>query len=79
MRLLCLAPGGGCLAADIAADAGSLLHYRFTLAAQDSRPTRQYTSLLPYSIGSPRPAVSRHRYPVEGGLSSMWTCHTAIT
>ena len=33
VRLLCLAPGGGCLAADITARAGGLLHHRFTLAA----------------------------------------------
>ena len=33
VRLLCLAPGGGCLAADITAGAGGLLHHRFTLAA----------------------------------------------
>lgn len=32
MRLLGLAPGGVCLATDIAARAGGLLHRRFTLA-----------------------------------------------
>lgn len=31
MRLLGLAPGGVCLAADITADAGGLLHHLFTL------------------------------------------------
>jgi len=31
--LLDLAPGGGCLAAHLAMDAGGLLHHRFTLAA----------------------------------------------
>ena len=33
LRLLGLAPGGGCLAADIAASAGGLLHHLFTLTA----------------------------------------------
>jgi hypothetical protein len=33
MRLLGLAPGGVCPAADITARAGGLLHHRFTLAA----------------------------------------------
>lgn len=32
MHLLGLAPGGVCLAADITARAGGLLHHRFTLA-----------------------------------------------
>jgi len=33
LRLLGLAPGGGCLAAGIAAGAGGLLHHLFTLTA----------------------------------------------
>ena len=32
LRLLGFAPGGVCLAADITAGAGGLLHHRFTLA-----------------------------------------------
>jgi hypothetical protein len=38
MRLLGLAPGGVCLAADIAADAGGFLHPRFTLALAGNIP-----------------------------------------
>jgi len=38
MRLLGLAPGGVCLAADITADAGGLLHRRFTLALAGNTP-----------------------------------------
>ena len=38
VTLLGLAPGGVCLANDIAALAGSLLHYRFTLAGRSSQP-----------------------------------------
>ena len=67
MRLLGLAPGGVCLAADITADAGGLLHRRFTLAPH---AVEQSTSLLHFAVGSPRLAVSQHRCPVERGLSS---------
>jgi hypothetical protein len=58
MRLLGLAPGGVCLAADITADAGGLLHRRFTLTPHMAE---QYTSLLHFAVGSPRLAVSQHR------------------
>ena len=56
MRLLGLAPGGVCLAADITARAGGLLHHRFTLA----RFRAIYLSVA-LSVGLLRPAVSRHR------------------
>ena len=38
LPLLGLAPGGGCLAADIAAGAGGLLHHLFTLASKRLAP-----------------------------------------
>ena len=38
LSLLGLAPGGGCLAADIAADAGGLLHHLFTLTSKRLAP-----------------------------------------
>jgi len=38
LPLLGLAPGGGCLAADIAADAGGLLHHLFTLTSKRLAP-----------------------------------------
>ena len=56
MRLLGLAPGGVCLAADITARAGGLLHHRFTLAHYWAI----YLSVA-LSVGLLRPAVSRHR------------------
>ena len=40
MRLLGLAPGRVCLAADIPADAGGLLHRRFTLALACAKAIR---------------------------------------
>jgi len=48
--LLGLAPGGVCLAGDITAAAGGLLHHRFTLTCFCSR---QYASLLHYPAGRP--------------------------
>lgn len=60
MRLLGLAPGGVYLAADITACAGSLLHYRFTLALNPEGLKAIYLSVA-LAIGLPRPAVSRHR------------------
>jgi hypothetical protein len=68
LRLLCLAPGGVCLAADITASAGGLLHRRFTLTPYSRR--MQYTSLLHYAVGLPRLSVRQHRCPLESGLSS---------
>ncbi len=56
MRLLGLAPGGVCLAANITARAGSLLHYRFTLTANAA--IHFSVALV---VGSPRLAVSQHR------------------
>ena len=49
--LLGLAPGGVCLASDITAAAGGLLHRRFTLAT--SRSWQQYASLLHLPSGRP--------------------------
>ena len=72
MRLLGLAPGGVCLAANITARAGGLLHHRFTLAlsrtnralfaknALEVRLKAIYLSVA-LSVGLLRPAVSRHR------------------
>jgi hypothetical protein len=56
MRLLGLAPGGVCLAANIAAHAGGLLHRRFTLA-----PGGAISLSVALSVGLPRLAVSQHR------------------
>jgi hypothetical protein len=66
-----LAPDGGCLAARLAADAGGLLHRRFTLAWPLPIPSfrgnmgwgkaRQCASLWPYPAGRPAPGVTRHR------------------
>ena len=58
MCLLGLAPGGVCLAADITADAGGLLHHLFTLA-----PCIAWGNLLSVAlaVGLPRLAVSQHR------------------
>ena len=61
-----LAPDGGCLAADIAAGAGGLLHHRFTLAAQ----ARHCASLWPFSGRSPRPGGCPASCSQERGLSS---------
>jgi hypothetical protein len=53
--LLGFAPGGVCLASDIAATAGGLLHHRFTLTGETGTPfRRQYASLL--HLPSSRPA-----------------------
>ena len=74
MRLLDLAPGGVCLAADIAADAGGLLHHRFTLA--DVRPqahTAIYLSVA-LSIGLLRLAVSQRRALWSADFPQPVTC-----
>lgn len=53
--LLGFAPGGVCLASDITAAAGGLLHHRFTLTRETGDPFRgQYASLL--HLPSSRPA-----------------------
>ena len=57
--LLGLAPGGVCLASDITAAAGGLLHHRFTLAARRPQPSTAIYLSVALSVGSPRPAVSR--------------------
>src|SRR5690606_3201254 len=60
--LLGLAPGGVCLAARVTTRAGALLPHRFTLAAAPGQARRrQSASLLHYSVGFPRLAVSQHR------------------
>lgn len=56
MRLLGLAPGGVCLAADITARAGGLLHRRFTL----THCWAIHISVA-LAVGLPRLAVSQHR------------------
>jgi hypothetical protein len=53
MHLLGLAPGGVCLAADITADAGGLLHHRFTLTFARHSAQPQFTSLLHVPSGFP--------------------------
>ena len=65
--LLDLAPGGVCQAKDISANAGSLLHYRFTLTGlQHQVFDRQYTSLLHFPSGRPaRPLAGTVLYGVR--------------
>jgi hypothetical protein len=58
--LLGFAPGGVCLASDITAAAGGLLHRRFTLTCADLSARAIHLSVA-LAVGSPRPAVSRHR------------------
>ncbi len=60
MHLLGLAPGGVCPAATIAARAGSLLHYRFTLTLSPVGCTAIHLSVA-LAVGLPRLAVSQHR------------------
>ena len=57
-----LAPGGGCLAAEVALDAGALLPHRFTLACSRSPGPSAVCSLLPCTDRSPRPGS--HQHPV---------------
>jgi len=57
MRLLGLAPGGVCLAGDITAAAGGLLHHPFTLTPL----ARGGLLSVALAVGSPRLAVSQHR------------------
>ncbi len=47
---------------------GALLPHRFTLALRSRGQGGLFSVAL--SLGSPPPAVSRHRFPVEPGLSS---------
>jgi hypothetical protein len=50
---------------------GALLPHRFALArGAPSRPCAGGLFSVALSLGSPPPAVSRHRFPVEPGLSS---------
>ena len=57
MRLLGLAPGGVCLAADITADAGGLLHRRFTLATHAEAWMALHLSVA-LAVGLPRLVVN---------------------
>jgi hypothetical protein len=59
--LLGLAPGGVCLANDITATAGGLLHRRFTLTGIEPGSMPAIHLSVALAVGSPRPAVSRHR------------------
>ena len=59
---------------------GALLPHRFTLARRRPRGMGSRTGGLfsvALSLGSPPPAVDRHRIPVEPGLSSIASCATA--
>jgi hypothetical protein len=67
MHLFGLAPDGVCLAALVTKDAGTLLPHLFTLTAPEGTAIR---SLLHSSVTLQCLAVSQHRYPMEGGLSS---------
>ena len=57
-----LAPGGGCLAAEVTLDAGALLPHRFTLACSRFPGSSAVCSLLPCTDRSPRPGS--HQHPV---------------
>ncbi len=50
---------------------GALLPHRFALARGVTRPCAGGLFSVALSLGSPPPAVSRHRIPVEPGLSSI--------
>jgi hypothetical protein len=56
MRLLGLAPSGVCLAANITAHAGGLLHRRFTLTSFEAIHLS-----VALAVELPRLAVSQHR------------------
>lgn len=73
MRLLDLAPGGVCLAADIATNAGKLLPYRFTLA-----PSGAISSLLHYAVRLPCLAVSQRRALWSADFPQLARRRTAI-
>src|SRR3989304_6693850 len=60
LPLLGLAPGGGCLAAGIAAGAGGLLHHLFILTEGSTAPTSGMF-LWPDPAGCPTPGITRHR------------------
>src|SRR3990172_3837371 len=59
LPLLGLAPGGGCLAAGIAAGAGGLLHHLFILTEGSTAPASGMF-LWPDPAGCPTPGVTRH-------------------
>lgn len=65
--LLDLAPGGGCLAARITANAGGLLHHRFTLTLTEVR-AHCFCGPADRSL---RPGISPAPRPGEYGLSSI--------
>ena len=69
--LLGLAPGGVYRAADVAADAVRSCRTLSPLPAGWPKPTPAGGLLsVALSLGSPPPGVTRHRVPVEPGLSS---------
>ncbi len=71
MRLLGLAPGGVCLAANITARAGGLLHHLFTLAPCVARGNSFSVAL---AVGLPRLAVSQHRALWSADFPPSLTC-----
>ncbi len=58
---------------------GALLPHRFTLAGGGLPPCAGGLFSVALSLGSPPPAVSRHRIPVEPGLSSNASGHPATS
>ena len=83
LPLLDLAPGGGYLAADIAAYAGGLLHHLFTLTLSGSSPKsegfgevgRGRSVSVARSVRLPRPGSYPAPCSLECGLSSMARSH----
>ena len=70
-----LAPGGVYHDRRCCQPRGALLPHRFTLIriiSQERRKQADGIVSVALSLGSPPPAVSRHRLPVEPGLSSMF-------
>jgi len=67
LSLLDLAPGGGCLADRIAADAGGLLHHLFTITPRK----RGAVCFCGPSSRLLRSGISPAPCPVECGLSSI--------
>jgi hypothetical protein len=72
LSLLGLAPGGGCLATRITADAGGLLHHLFTITSAQGRGC---LFLWPCSGRLPRPGLSPAPCRMECGLSSTLCLH----
>jgi hypothetical protein len=57
---------------------GALLPRRFTLARGEWFPCAGGLFSVALSLGSPPPAVGRHRIPVEPGLSSTGVAPGAV-